>query len=244
MDRVAQAPLSGGVDPKRVSGLDRRSILLIAILPSFALGMLNEFYLEPAYQLSKALFYLADALQFVAIPMLVWFLVLRPANIQPKDFGLRLPILGAKPVEAAGLFLFVAFLLWAAYASVDAIAYRFLWKDAGIFGYGTVIPKSFPFNALVIVYFSLTAALVEEVVFRGLTWNVFSSAVPAAWQKPAYIIISSLLFAIIHSEQGSHGMISAFAFGLVAAALYANLRNLWPLIFGHFVCDVISFWPK
>lgn len=243
IDRVAQTPFSGDAVPRRVSVLDRRSILLLAILPSFALGMLNQFYLESAYRHSQALFYLADSVQFVAVPLLTWFLVLRPAKIWPKDFGLRLPIFGARPLESVFLFLFVALLLWIAYEPINAIAYRYLWREAGIFGYGTAIPKSFPLNAVAVLYFSLTAALVEEVVFRGLAWNYFSTALPDIWQKPAYIIISSVLFAAVHCEQGPHGMIAAFSFGLAAAALYVSLKNLWPLVFGHFVGDVIAFWP-
>ena len=240
---LVQTCVSGDAVPKRQSVLDGRSILLLAILPPFALGMLNQFYLESAYRHSKALFYVADSFQFVVVPMLVWFLVLRPAKIQLKDVGLRLPIFGAKPFETGGLFLFVAIVLWIAYEPVNAIAYRYLWREAGIFGYGTVIPKSFPSNAVVVVYFSLTAAFVEEIVFRGLTWSYFSSALPAAWRVPAYIIVTSVLFAAIHSEQGPHGMIAAFSFGLAAAALFVKLKNLWPLVFGHFVGDVIAFWP-
>lgn len=224
--------------------LDRRSILLIAILPSFSLGMVNQFYLETAYQHGIAWFYLMDASQWVLIPFLVWLSILSPANIKPKDYGLSLPILGARPLESIGLFLFVTFLLWFVYKVVHDFSYFFLWKYAGVFGYGAAIPSSFPWNALVIFYYSLTAAFVEEIVFRGLPWLYFSSAVPTSWQKFLYITVTSILFAATHSEQGLHGMIAALSFGLVSATLYMQLRDLWPLVFGHFLVDVISFWPK
>ncbi|MGZ8218369.1 CPBP family intramembrane glutamic endopeptidase [Methylomagnum sp.] len=52
------------------------------------------------------------------------------------------------------------------------------------------------------------------------------------------------LFAACHSEQGLHGVIAAWVYGLVAALLYVRLRSLWPLVFGHFVIDMIEFWPN
>ena len=220
------------------------AILLIAFLPSFAAGMLNQHYLEPAFRISPALFFLADAVQWIVIPLLVWFLVLRPANIRPRDLGLRLPVLGTRPFESLVLFLFVAFLLWASYAATEAIALRFFSREAGLFGYGAAIPKTFPWNALVVVYLSITAAVVEEVVFRSLTWNYFSRLLPAQWLPLCYVIGSAILFAATHSEQGPHGMIAATVYGMVAAALYLRLKDLWPLVFAHFMVDIISFWPK
>ena len=220
------------------------AILLIAFLPSFAAGMLNQFYLEPAFRISPALFFLADAVQWIVIPLLVWLLVLRPANFRPRDFGLRLPVLGTRPFESLLLFAFCAFLLWASYAAIEAIAYQFFWREAGIFGYDAAIPKTFPWNILVVVYLSITAAVVEEVVFRGMTWTYFSKIVPAQSLTLCYILGSSILFAATHSEQGTPGLIAAMAYGMVAAALYVRLKDLWPLVFAHFIVDVISFWPK
>lgn len=91
------APRSEQPAPLPAAPSYRQAILLIAFLPSFAAGMLNQFYLEPAFRISPALFFLADALQWIAIPALVWFLVLRPANVRPRGLGLRLPVLGAPP---------------------------------------------------------------------------------------------------------------------------------------------------
>jgi hypothetical protein len=224
--------------------IDRGSILLLAIFPSLAISLLNQFYLEAVYQQGQLWFYLADACQWIVTPVLVWLFVLRPANIKPKDYGLRVPVLGVRPLETLGLFLFIAVLLWISYSPVYDIAYRFLWKYAGTFSYGNAAPKSFPWNALVVFYYAVTAAFVEEVVFRGLPWIYFSIAVSQPRRKFWYITITSILFAASHSEQGPHGMIAALSFGIVSAMLYIELKNLWPLVFGHFVCDVISFWPK
>lgn len=222
--------------------LDRRSILLLAVFPSLAIELLNQFYLEAVYKQGQLWFYVADACQWIVVPLLVWRFILRPAHIKPKDYGLRWPVFDARPIEAIGLFLFVTVILWLVESPVRHIAYRFLWKYAGTFGYETAIPKSFPWNVLVIFYYSITAAFVEEVVFRGLPWAYFSIAVPQSRRNLWYISTTSLLFAAAHSEQGPHGMIAALSFGIFSAMLYAHLKDLWPLIFGHFACDAVSFW--
>ena len=224
--------------------LDRRSILLLAIFPSIVIGLLNQFYLELVYRQGHAWFFLADAGEWIVTPTLVWLFVLRPAYIKPKDFGLRLPILGGRPFETIGLFLFVAVLMWFTYGMVRYIAYFFLWPYTGTFGYGNAIPKLYPWNMLVVFYYSLTAAFIEEVVFRGLAWAYFSIAVPQPRRTFWYVTVTSILFAATHSEQGPAGMIAALSLGIVASTLYARLNDLWPLVFGHFVVDVISFWPS
>jgi membrane protease YdiL (CAAX protease family) len=224
--------------------LDRRSTLLLAIFPSLAIGLLNQFYLELVYRQGHVWYFLADAGQWVVTPILVWLFVLRPAWIKPKDFGLRLPILGDRPFESVVLFLLVSVLLWFTYGTVRDISYYIFWPYAGTFGYEDAIPKSFPWNILVVTYYALTAAFVEEVVFRGLPWAYFSIAVPQPRRKFWYVTVTSILFAATHSEQGPHGMIAALSFGIVAAMLYTHLKDLWPLVFGHFFVDLISFWPK
>ncbi len=221
---------------------DRRSILLFAIFPSLAFGLLNDFWLDSIYRQGVGWFYLGDILQWIVVPGLVWLFILHPAGIKPKDFGLDFAQYRQRPFETLGLFLFVALLLWVAYEPIKNIAYRYLWKYAGTFGYGNLVPASFPWHVFVVAYFAATAAVVEEVVFRGLSWAYVSLVVPKSNRNFLYITITSLLFAATHSEQGPHGMIAALSFGIVAASLYSKLQNLWPLVVGHFVVDLLSFW--
>jgi Type II CAAX prenyl endopeptidase Rce1-like len=222
--------------------LDKRTLFLLASFPSFALEMLNQFWLEPAYELGVGWFYLVDLLQWVATPLLVWFLLLRPSGVMLKDFGLDFSPYRGKLLESSGRFAFVTFLLWIADFPVRHIAYRYLWQYAGTFGYGNAIPASLPWHGLVVVYFAITAGFIEEIVFRGLPWAYLSRTIRGPGLNFWYITLTSLLFAAVHSEQGPHGVIAAFSYGIMTALLYTKLKNLWPLVVGHFVCDLIAFW--
>lgn len=223
--------------------LERRTAILIAIFPVLALGLLNDLYLRAAYAFGLEWFYLIDFLQWVVTPLCVWTFVLKPWGIAVKDFGFAFRVPGKRPLAFAGELGFAAVLLWISYELVRSIAYRFLWRYAESIGFQDAIPQSFPWNAMVILYFASSAALIEEGVFRGLFWAYFSSLSPRYCPKFWYVAVTSLLFASAHSEQGPHGVIAAFSFGIAASLLYLQLRNLWPLIFGHFIIDVMAFWP-
>lgn len=95
---------------------------------------------------------------------------------------------------------------------------------------------------LTIVYYSLTAALVEETLFRG---------VPAALvlideserNRLTYILASGVAFGAWHESYGWSVAIACALVGFAVAALYVAIRNLWPLIAAHFAYDVWAFWP-
>lgn len=226
-----------------IACLDKRSAILLGIFPTLALELLNTFWLEPLILRGPTYFYIADLVQWIIVPGLVWAFILRASNIKPGEYGFPGPIRLPSLLSAAQA-LSVAFLLWLAYRPVMVIGYRWLWTYAGDIGYGTIIPKLFPWNILTSLYFSATAAVVEETVFRGLPWLYFSCFLSPARRISWYLILTPLLFAACHSEQGPHGVIAAWAYGFVAAMLYIRLRNLWPLIFGHFAIDMIEFWPN
>lgn len=225
-----------------IGRLDKRSTLLLAIFPTLALELLNAFWLEPLILRGPAIFYAADIFQWIIVPGMVWAFILRATPIKPKEYGF--PELDSPSLISAAQALSVALLLWLAYKPTFIIAYRWFWPYAETTGYGAIIPKLFPWNILTGLYFSATAAVVEETVFRGLPWLYFSCFLSPARRAIWYLALTPLLFAACHSEQGPHGVIAAWAYGLAAAMLYARLRNLWPLIFGHFLIDMIEFWPK
>jgi membrane protease YdiL (CAAX protease family) len=55
------------------------------------------------------------------------------------------------------------------------------------------------------------------------------------------VVATSIVFALVHWENGGPGLLAAGAYGFGAALLYLKLRNLWPLVVAHVVTDVISF---
>jgi len=226
----------------RHRGIDKRSLVALAILPSLALGLLNDLYLESLYQHNVAWFWAADFTQFVIVPALMAFFLLKAGSITPRDYGFRPFAPGMRIVDVAGLCLLTCAVFWLSYEPVKHIAYSLFRSHPETFGYDSVIPQPLLLKIPVVLYFSLTAAFVEEAVFRGLPWLYFSQFNSGRRRAAVYVVSTALLFSAIHSEQGLPGMLAAFTLGVAAAMMYAKIQNLWPFVAAHFVTDLISFW--
>ena len=83
-------------------------------------------------------------------------------------------------------------------------------------------------------------ALSEELVFRKIVLRWLEEAGRSAIQ---ILIISALLFSLIHWGSGPGRMLYAFLFGLIYMAAYLRLRRLWPLVFAHWAVDIVAFSP-
>jgi membrane protease YdiL (CAAX protease family) len=106
------------------------------------------------------------------------------------------------------------------------------------------IPKgTFAPHLLVAVYMSATAAVVEEVAYRALPWLYFREAMAPRWRRTVYVVVTSVVFAAVHSEQGPAGVLATFWFGVVAARMYTKFGSLWTVILGHFLFDMVVFGP-
>lgn len=90
-------------------------------------------------------------------------------------------------------------------------------------------------NSLVWSFFAtvLISPLSEELIFRGVILNRLKIILPTVFA----ILISSLLFAMLHSY-GS--IISAFVFAMCVAILYLKTDNIMVPIFAHFLNNLLA----
>ena len=229
--------------------LDRQSAILLAVFPSIALGLLNTYWTEPLHNFSPTLFWAVDISQWLLVPFLVWLLVLRPNKITLAEIGFRSPQNHRKLLESFGgeEFALALFVLAFVYFFVDRVATALVWAHLGLepgFGYGAVAQSSDHYRYVAALYFGITAAVIEEVVFRGLPWLYLSKNGAGGARKVVYVVITATVFAVTHSEQGLAGVISSGFFGVAAALIFLRTRNLYPVVASHFVIDVVSFWSK
>ncbi|SMO66823.1 hypothetical protein SAMN06265171_104233 [Chryseobacterium rhizoplanae] len=93
-------------------------------------------------------------------------------------------------------------------------------------------------NYFLIIFMSLTAAIVEEFLMRGY----IQPRIEKIYNNPtAGVIISSILFGILHSTYGTLGQVlGPFFIGLVFALFYKRYSNIKILIICHFMIDFIS----
>lgn len=95
---------------------------------------------------------------------------------------------------------------------------------------------------LVVVW--VTAAFIEELLFRGYLINRFvdlqQRASRASWAIA--VVGSSVVFGLPHIDQGAQGMIHTGSVGLVfGIAFLMTGRKLWPLVLSHGLIDTLDF---
>lgn len=85
----------------------------------------------------------------------------------------------------------------------------------------------------------LTAAIGEEIIFRGFLLDRF---IQLSGNKYLPILISSLLFSLIHFYQGTNGVVTTFVAGVLFGLLYLRSdKNLLLLILSHGFTDTMFF---
>ena len=178
-----------------------------------------------------------DLIVFVAIPAVFFFVFFKKQLLDRKSLGLgSLPSLwdcGYSLILALQLFLvakFIRYVLLEIHPPLEIF---------GWFNYD--FPPSFPWQILTILYACVSAAVVEELIFRGLLIPWLQSR---GWNTWAAILISAFLFAGIHWCQGPVQLASTFVFGLITGITFSSSGKLWPLILAHFFINLAAFWPS
>ena len=93
-------------------------------------------------------------------------------------------------------------------------------------------------NKFLLVFTALTAGVTEELILRGYLFT----RLEAIFKSPVWaIIISSLLFGLLHYKYGTINNVIVPAFiGVVFSYHYWKYRNIKILIICHFLVDMIS----
>jgi len=84
----------------------------------------------------------------------------------------------------------------------------------------------------------LTAAFTEEIIWRGHIITGFELRGRNSWIA---LLISSTSFALIHGVFFPDKLLVTFLIGIVTGIYYIRERNLFPIMFTHWVMDVWSF---
>jgi membrane protease YdiL (CAAX protease family) len=130
-------------------------------------------------------------------------------------------------------------LLLAAGIGVPGLA---LYIGARILGLSSkIVPAELPdywWTVPILLLAAVKAALVEEVLVVGYLFNRLEKL---GLGQNAIITISAAIRGSYHLYQGFAGFIGNFAMGLVFGWLYKKWGRVMPLVFAHFLLDVVSF---
>ena len=83
-----------------------------------------------------------------------------------------------------------------------------------------------------------SSLIIEEFLFRGLLHRAFSGF---PYSSVLFLVVSPLLFALVHWEDGLANLASTYIVGVFMAIAYLGFRNLWPLVIGHIFTDLVWF---
>jgi hypothetical protein len=87
------------------------------------------------------------------------------------------------------------------------------------------------------MFLSVTAGLAEELVFRGFLIEFLGGWCGNLWVA---VVLSSILFGLLHGYQGLSGVLRTGFLGLGLAALYVWRDSLLPVMVAHFAYDVVA----
>ncbi|MGD1318355.1 CPBP family intramembrane glutamic endopeptidase [Chryseobacterium sp. 2R14A] len=100
------------------------------------------------------------------------------------------------------------------------------------------ISSLFKNNYFIIIFTCLTAGVIEELLMRAY----IQPRIEKIYKSPVLgILISAILFGILHSTYGTVGQVVVpFFIGIVFALFYKKYSNIKILIICHFMFDFIS----
>jgi membrane protease YdiL (CAAX protease family) len=91
---------------------------------------------------------------------------------------------------------------------------------------------------LLAVLATMLGAAYEEILFRGTFIPRLEELTGNVWLG---VLISALLFSLVHVYQGLFGVFVAFAMGLLFGVGFVRLRSLWPLVIAHALSNLIIY---
>jgi membrane protease YdiL (CAAX protease family) len=104
------------------------------------------------------------------------------------------------------------------------------------------VMKLFKNNIFLILFTSITAGVTEELIFRGYLIPRLEILLK---NTPAAILLSSILFGLIHYSYGTLiQIIGPFFIGLLFAVHYQKYKNIKILIMCHFLWDLLVLLNK
>lgn len=203
-------------------------ILLFLLLITPLVASLNHFGL---FRLTPATFFISRLIYWLALALL-W---LYAAKIEKQ------PVLIWKEKRYTALQYTGSFFLIFLILIIGMVLINFLYSLTGLNKTSTALADTIDIlrdHFLLAVFTALTAGIVEEFIFRGYMQPRLERLLK---NSSASIIISSLLFGLLHYKYGTViNVIEPFFIGLVFAVYYWKYRNIKMIIFCHFVWDIIS----
>ena len=213
----------------------------LVVAPFFLFGLINGVYNSLLARSSFMLFWLMDIIGWIILPSTILYYLYRYYGIRLHDYGLFPPGSTYQRREILIWSLIATAILSLYYFSFGWLAWRLIDVVPTSFSYGDMVPNG-NMRYVAIFYLAITAAVFEEIFYRGLIWRLVYSSRIRYNKMFIYVIVSSSFFGLVHWENGLPEVVAAIIFGIVACVLYLRWHNLLPLMVAHFFIDIVNFW--
>ena len=212
--------------------------VLLGCLPHVAITIFDGFFKESIYRHSALAFWMFDCFKFVVVTVAAVIWLYRSYSIAPAAYGFKSISKSGGWLRTIGATIFLTIVLYFIYREAQSMAWNILRPTPIDDFYKSIIPDGW-LQYPVVLYYALTAGFTEEIFFRALPLLYVESRFGAGKALWWYVIVTSVLFAVAHWENGPHEVIATFIFGVVASLFYLKLKSIWPVIVGH---TLIDFW--
>lgn len=206
----------------------------------FFVAFINGFFLDQLHQINLTVVWAYDIFQFVLLPFSLFYILFKVYDIRPHNYGISVPGTTEKRHSLIYISIFCAALLLLFHSATYELVKLYI-PDRLYEGYLKMVPDGL-LKIPVVIYMSLTAAVVEEITYRGIPLLLLDRYKKHRFFNSIYAYGTAIIFTSVHWENGTPDIAAAFVFGLLAAMLYLHYKNLIPLIFAHFVIDIVQFW--
>jgi hypothetical protein len=207
-----------------------------ALFPVVVVWLLNGFYMAALARISVPLFWLADVVQWIVLPITLLATLSKKASLLPKNYGLDISALRWQSPIMGTLAVFVTTGL--ALSMMRNLAWELLGQPTGFFSWSSVFPQGM-LGTIAWLYSAFAAGIVESIFFIGLPWLLYHN-VRRDPSRAAFTLVSSVVFALAHWEQGPHVVIGAYFANVVACFWFFELGTLWPVAAGHILVDLVA----
>ncbi len=158
---------------------------------------------------------------------LAWF-----SGLPGQQFGLLCP----QPLQSIGLGLAVGLVVQVAVNGLTFWAIqRFDRKIYSPLVIRNILPRR-PIEWLWVALAFAPAVAMEELLFRSLWLGLFQGLIPL----PLLIVVTSLLFGLMHQPQGLLGVITAACLNILLCLLFIGTGELLPALTAHYVINLLQ----
>lgn len=173
---------------------------------------------------------------------LVWLSI----NIRGEkwsDFGITFQSFSAKKAGSVflkSLLVFVLAMIAFALGSIIMAPITGIPESADMSNYA-YLQNNIPMLMLTLLGVYIVSSFGEEVIYRAFLINRISEmGFSDKWKNRIAVLLSAVIFGLIHYEWGPMGMIQTTFMGLVLGYFYLRYkRNIWILVLAHAYMDTI-----